>query len=497
MSLRQKFSLVIVGISVVALVAVNFLTYFSLESFLNGQVDADLEVAASQAQSYLIYSYVNHKALNPNRLDNILSPTIYIEILGKHNEIIFRRPSGSQSFPDPQPNLPSSMPISPMPPKLAIEARRGHILTPNAASFEMNASGKSGLIYRAEALLEPNNETLVVAEGLSDVKSTLHRLLLIESLSTGFIVLLLGGIGYLLAFRGLRPLNEMADTADKIAAGDLGRRVETSSGASEIVRLKVAFNKMLEEIEFAFKGKMDSEDKLKRFIADASHELRTPLTSIRGYSELYLKGAIKGEDQVDRSMAKINQEAKRMSSMVDDLFLLTRLDAGREIEFSKVDLVGIVKQVIEQVRLVNPKRQLDVQLPTKLFILGESDRLKQVLLNLINNAIVYTDENVPIHIRVKNEENAIVEIEDEGDGINDEDKSRVFERFYRVPMRSSKLKSQDTNISEGIGLGLAIVKGIVEAHSGHVYVEDGKKGGALFIVKLPISSDGSLRSSSL
>jgi two-component system OmpR family sensor kinase len=278
---------------------------------------------------------------------------------------------------------------------------------------------------------------------------------------------------------GLRPIHEMEETAGKIAAGDLSQRVDIVDENTEVGRLGIALNKMLEQIETAFDERAASEDRLRRFVADASHELRTPLTSIRGYAELFRRGAADRPEDLAKAMRRIEEEANRMGVLVDDLLLLARLDQKRPLEVQPVDLTRITRDAVDDTRAVAPARVIDYTPNGAVVVPGDEVRLRQVLANLMQNTLRHTPADTPVHVRVATtDDNAIIEVRDEGPGMTEEESARVFERFWRGdPSR--------TRASGGAGLGLAIVAAIADAHGGHAEVEAAPGAGATFRVFLP------------
>jgi two-component system, OmpR family, sensor kinase len=235
----------------------------------------------------------------------------------------------------------------------------------------------------------------------------------------------------------------------------------------------------MQQIESAFAARAASEGRLRRFVGDASHELRTPLTSIRGYAELFRRGAADRPEDLAKAMRRIEEEANRMGSLVDDMLLLARLDQGRPLERQPVDLTRITRDAVDDARAVAPDRPIDFSSNGAVFVPGDEARLRQVLGNLLQNANRHTPADTPVHVRVINtDDEAIIEVADEGPGMPTEDAGRVFERFWRSdPSR--------TRTSGGAGLGLAIVAAIANAHGGRAEVQSAPGTGSTFRVHLP------------
>ncbi|MGI8793911.1 MAG: sensor histidine kinase [Acidimicrobiales bacterium] len=320
---------------------------------------------------------------------------------------------------------------------------------------------------------------LVVAVPLDDVDRTLDRLVAVEALVTIGVLISLGGVSWWLVRLGLRPLARIETTAEAIAAGDLSQRVEHAAPNTEIGRLGLALNEMLAQIEQAFTERQASEDRLRRFLADASHELRTPLTSIRGYAELFRRGAASRPEDLAKAMRRIEEESARMGVLVDDLLLLARLDQGRPLECEPVDLVRLGRDAVADAGVVHPDRTVVVEADGEVSVMGDDARLRQVAANLVGNALHHTPPDHPVIVRVGvTGKEATLEVVDRGPGLSEEDRQRVFERFYRADASRSRAEG-------GVGLGLAIVAAIAGAHGGRAEVESVLGEGATFRVVLP------------
>ena len=334
--------------------------------------------------------------------------------------------------------------------------------------------------YRARISLDHSGATVIVASSLADVDATLRRLLLIELLVTGAVLTGLAALGLWVVRLGLRPLDAIGATAEAIAAGDLGQRVERADSRTEIGRLGIALNSMLAQIESGFRGKEASERKLRRFVADASHELRTPLAAVRAYAELFSRGAAQNPDDLERSMTGIRRESERMSLLVEDLLLLARLDEGRPLQRDETALDDVVGEAVDAARALDPGRPIRTELEPAL-VDGDRDRLRQALDNLLANVRAHTPAGSPVDVRLASADgHALLEVADQGPGLAPEDAERVFERFYRAdPSRA--------RTSGGVGLGLSIVAAIVRAHEGRVRVDTAAGRGTTFSIELPLS----------
>ncbi len=336
--------------------------------------------------------------------------------------------------------------------------------------------------FRVRAALEggDSNTLLITALSLHDVDGTLHRLLMIELLVTAGVLLALAAGGFYVVRLGLRPLREIETTAGAIAAGDLSRRVERADDRTEVGRLGLALNAMLAQIETAFRAREASERKLRRFVADASHELRTPLAAVRAYAELFGRGADRRPADLERAMSGITRESERMSLLVQDLLLLARLDEGRPLLHEPVRLDEVVHEAVDAARIVEPDRPIDLD-TEEAVVLGDRDRLRQIVDNLLGNVRAHTPRGAAVHVGVGREDgDAVIEVQDTGPGLSETDAGRVFERFYRADKSRARA-------SGGVGLGLSIVAAVAQAHGGSVAAVARDGAGATFRITLPCS----------
>ena len=359
------------------------------------------------------------------------------------------------------------------PPRWPATVRVGHAVT-------VKAVGNSGLHYRVYAFNTGDQPgTTLVAIPLNDVSTTLHHLLRVEGLVIAIVLAALGALSWWLVRIGLRPLDRMGATAGAIAAGDLSHRVEETNPRTEVGRLGLAFNNMLGQIEKAFAERTASENRLRRFLADASHELRTPLVSIRGYAELFRIGAAREQDDVDKAMRRIEEEARRMGVLVEDMLTLARLDEVREAVREPVELRRMAADAVEDARAVDPERSIDLIADSPVTVLGDPNLLPQVLANLMRNALTHTPAGTAVVVRVSSEDDdAVLEVRDHGQGLPEGDPSELFERFWRASAGRERGPG-------GAGLGLAIVAAIADAHGGSVSATNAPGGGASFVVRLP------------
>jgi two-component system, OmpR family, sensor kinase len=320
---------------------------------------------------------------------------------------------------------------------------------------------------------------LVTGIDIRDVDVTTSRLVRNQVFAIGVGLAFMGLLTWFVVKTGLKPLNAMANTAGAIAAGDLSARVEDIDDRTEVGRLGGALNTMLGRIEAAFAERTRSEDKLRRFVADASHELRTPLTSIRGYSELLRNGAIASGDETHSALGRIESEATRMGVLVDDLLLLARLDQGRPLEHHPVDLTTIVSDAVNDARITDPHRSWSLDMIPQALVSGDESRLRQVVGNLLTNARTHTAPGTPVDVSIGMADGQVeLVVADHGTGVPPGEDKRIFERFAR-------LDGSRQRASGGTGLGLAIVNAIAWSHGGTVGVRETQGGGASFWLRLP------------
>jgi two-component system, OmpR family, sensor kinase len=335
--------------------------------------------------------------------------------------------------------------------------------------------------YRVYAEADPVGfgTTTVVAVPLTDVDRTLRQLLVVEALVIGGVLVLLGLAAWAVVRIGLLPLDRMGHTAGAIAGGDLSHRVESTDPRTEVGRLGIALNAMLDRLESAFAARQASEERLRQFIADASHELRTPLASIRGYAELFRMGATRSPEDTAKAMRRIEGEAARMGVLVEDLLTLARLDEIAAAPHTEVDLARLVGDAVDDARATAPDRDIDSRVDGETAVRGDAHQLRQVLANLLRNALVHTPAGTAIEVSATRDGDEVrLEVRDHGPGLPTDDPQEIFERFWRSEGGRERGRG-------GAGLGLAIVAGIVDAHGGRVEARNAAGGGAGFVVHLP------------
>ncbi len=356
-----------------------------------------------------------------------------------------------------------------------------HIALNTYTTVDSVSSG--GPRYRVYARRDPEDTGItVVAVPLHETDQTLHRLLLVEALVIAAALIALGATAFFVVRLGLRPLSRIEVTAGQIAAGDLSRRVSPATSKTEVGRLGLALNAMLERLEQAFAARTASEERLRQFLADASHELRTPLASIRGYAELFRLGAVREPGELANAMRRIEDESGRMGVLVEDLLALARLDEHPEREPQPVDVVALARDAVQDARARAPEREIGLSADGAAAVSGDPLQVRQVFANLLGNAIVHTPPGTPIEVAVAGgPETVSVSVTDHGPGIAAEEREHLFDRFWRREGGRERGRA-------GAGLGLAIVQGVVHAHHGSIDVREVPGGGASFVVTLPVQA---------
>jgi two-component system OmpR family sensor kinase len=517
MPLRVQLITTMVALVAAALLAISIGGISVLRGYLLGHVDSQLRGLTVQSTQY-VFSYIEHDGQQIGALDQAVG---WVEGGREHWAI---RPAsgvgrpGSMSSVLPNPDVPTST--------AWLNARQNDPVTVTATS----GSHLYRVMTVAQPFSTPNGSAgtlyIVTALDVTNVYSTIGHLISIDLIVSLIVLTVLAIAGVALVRSSLRPLVEIEQTAQDIAAGDLSRRVPEWDERTEVGRLAQSLNTMLDQVENAFRDRAASEAaarrsevRMRQFVADASHELRTPLTTIRGFAELYRQrgglengaGGIPRAD-LDRIMRRLEQEASRMGVLVEDLLLLARLDQQRPLDSRPVDLLTLAADAVHDARVMAPQRSINltVEPGAAPIVLGDEVRLRQVIGNLMSNALVHTPNGTPVEVRIRpgtpDGEHAgppvpgstvpggtgpgaprqwptvQVEVADHGPGLTPEQAERIFERFYRADQAR-------TRQAGGTGLGLAIVSALVTAHGGTVTVEPTPGGGATFRIVLPLAPE--------
>jgi two-component system OmpR family sensor kinase len=461
MSLRLRLVVALLVLAAVGIGVVDAVTYLVIQSNLSTQINDQAERSAESVAQYLSFYEQTH--VQPRQAVEC-PPGSYGELVSAG--VPFGRQFKYPNTSPPYPKLPTGFGSSPI----------------NGPQFTTVAATKWGWQFRV--LVIPTTEpgtNLVLAVPLTSVDDTLNQLRILEILVGAAVLLGLGGLAWWTVQLGLRPLQRIRVTAGAIAAGDLSQRVSVADSRTEVGQLAVSLNEMLSQIERAFDARSASESRMRQFMADASHELRTPLSSIRGYAELFRHGAKARPADLDKAMSRIESESSRMSQLVDDLLLLARLDEGRPVESSVFDLSQLAVDAAADASVADRHHPIKVDAPATVEVVGDEPRIRQVVGNLVRNAMVHTPAETKVEVGVRADPDgfAVLSVTDHGPGISDEQAAKIFDRFVRL----DESRSRDHG---GSGLGLAIVAAIVAAHHGRVRYELTPGGGATFLVWLPL-----------
>jgi two-component system, OmpR family, sensor kinase len=434
-----------------------------LRGYLLSRSDAQLRDFAKVASRI-----VERQQLQPagSRRSPALPTQFLVEVVGTNGQIrLAGGPLGSAG----------GLPLS--------AAQLGDTGTPFTAAAPSTAPGS----WRVLVQRLSGGSHLVIAYSLGDLDGTVSRLEVADALAGAVAVVLLAGLGLPLVRASLAPLAAIETTAAAIAGGDLSRRIDSPAMNTEVGRLAKALDVMLASIETAYLARADgeqralrSEERMRRFIADASHELRTPLTSVRGLAEY---GMQQGEEasraELLRLMSLVGREAERMSALVADLLLLARFDAGRPLHRRPVDLASLAAEALQRARVTDPGRPFTLQATEPVIIDGDEERLAQVIDNLLGNAVRHTPRGSRVTVAVTGDASgAELTVADRGPGMTAEQASRVFERFYRT----DGARTRDRG---GAGLGLAIAVSLARAHGGEITLDTAPGCGAAFHLRLP------------
>jgi two-component system OmpR family sensor kinase len=511
--LRVKLITAVLALVIIALGAIGVASVYVLHSYLTTQSDNELTGAISNLDTD---SLINKPPGYLYRIEGEQNLFAGIQLPGNQLAWSYADMPGIGSPGQPRQSLPS----------LPTSANWGGIISPTLVTVPAQSGSDTWRViaknYSYQAVSDSGSTqqvtgTLVVGTDLGNVNATVRRIAYFDMIVGGVIVLVLALVGVAAVRANLRPLDEIEETAEAIADGHLDRRVPERDPRTEIGRLGRSLNIMLSQIETAFHAREESEaaahrseERMRRFIADAGHELRTPLTAIRGFAEYYRQrggmetrwdhaetpatgGGLTPSD-LDRLMQRVEKEAARMGLLVEDLLLLARLDQQRPLARQPVDLLSLAGDAVHDARLLAPGRTVDlsVQPGAAFLVIGDEPRLRQVIGNLMSNALTHTPDGTPIEVsigsgtldpRLPDSPPAVtLDVTDHGPGMTPEQAHRVFERFYRTDQAR-------TRATGGSGLGLAIVNALVSAHGGVASVRTAPGKGATFRIALPLAPE--------
>ena len=342
--------------------------------------------------------------------------------------------------------------------------------------FTIEAPGSDFRV--ATTVLPSSLGSVIVAQSLEDFDQTTRRIGVVFLIIGAFVLFFIAFASRQVIKISMRPLEKIEHTAEKIAAGDLSARLENFEPDTEVGRLSTSLNVMLSRIEESFAVRTLSENKLRRFVADASHELRTPLTAIRGFAELHCQGAVPEGEKTRDLISRIEKESIRMGYLVEDLLMLARLDQSRELVMDSFDLSTLVNEAVTSATASGPDHSVTSQITPGVMTIGDADKIYQVVTNLLANARAHTPAGTSIKVSVgSNQTGAFVSVADNGPGLSKEDQARIFERFFRVD------PSRQRSAQDGSGLGLSIVDAVMRAHGGSVSVASDLGKGAVFTLQ--------------
>lgn len=460
MTLRSRLLLLLGSLVAVALLFSGGLVVGITRASLVDELDNDLLTAR----------FADFAVPGPRRgPDDPTGRRFALLVYDRNGDLLRALPSGFANSPDPLPDVASpgasGLPLARIVERPSVDGR---------------------LRYRVVAHQLTQGEGVVLAAPMRGVDASiglLVRNLILVGLAVLGLVLV---FGWLIIRRDLRPLEQMTGTAARISAGDLSQRVGVPDDGSEVGRLGRAFDTMLDQIQSAFVSqqaaldeKERSEGRLRQFVADASHELRTPLTALRGYSELYGAGGLEDRAELEQAMARIGNESRRMEVLVEDLLLLARLDQGRPLRRDPINLSELVSDAVSDLAAVEPERPVAAAVEQNVNVVGDEDRLRQVIGNLLANVRVHTAPETPVEVSLSSADGvSALTIADHGQGVEAAHVGRIFDRFYRADAGRSRDRG-------GSGLGLSIAASIAAAHGGAIAHSATPGGGATFTLTLP------------
>jgi two-component system, OmpR family, sensor kinase len=456
MTLRLRLSMLAVVLVAAGLLAAGIATRYELRGFLVDRVDSQLQSAQTPVSLYFARGDTDQGAQGP--VLGVLPPGSFAAVITGNSHVAASQYFGRGSAPE--------------------ELQEAITSAPDGTSTH---GDYRVYVTHGQAGDGSTPVRLVIAAPLHDVNSTLNRLVMLELLVGLIVLAVVAAIAFWLVRRELRPLVRIEDTAAAIAGGDLTQRVPEEAPGTEVGDLGRSLNVMLAQIEQAFEQRRQSEERLRRFVSDASHELRTPLTSVRGFAELFHRGAASRPDDLALAMSRIESEAERMGVIVEDLLLLANLDQGRPLGQEQFDLEAVLAEMVADHAMLHADWPISFSSSGGSDLVGDELRIRQAIANLLANARAHTPPGTGIAVALSTVgDDRSVEVSDNGPGIAADDLPHLFERFYRVDASRARR-------SGGSGLGLAIVQAIAEAHGGSVGVTSVEGEGAAFTIVLPIA----------
>lgn len=463
-SLRGRLLVGTVALLVVGLLAADVTAYLALRRFLDERVDNTIELVLDRG---LARARLAGPAMPTAGMEQLIPANAYLALYDAEGDLVLARLplQHGDSRPPVVPPV-NELPAGPVTigadPETALRVRRELLPPEQALPVEINGQVRSVT-------------GLVVGVSLADNAATLRRLVLVQGIAGLLIVVLGVALARLVLTTGLRPLRAVADTAREIGRGNLRRRVPVGDPRTEIGTVATALNE-------AFDQRERSEALTRTFVADASHELRTPLSAVHGWADLYLNDGITDWDGVDEAMRRIRTESTRMGALVEQLLTLARLDAHQPLARAAVDLGRVCADVLDSLRVTAAHHRLTLTADEEVTVTGDATALRQVVQNLVGNAVRHTPPGTAVEVRVhRADADAVLVVRDEGPGLDAPGLAHAFDRFWRAdPGRAAP---------GGTGLGLAIVRDIVEAHGGTVALDSAPGRGLTATVRLPGSPE--------
>ncbi len=468
-SIRFRVLAVAVLLVVVGMVVVNLMALLTLRANLMAKVDQQLLAVPGEAFGPLLRGPLPPSTLNPPSAapnSGFLNNQV-ITILDGSTGSVLDQIAGPAVADAPTPDLTA----------VSADVRSGQV---PSGLLTVGAVGDPGYHYRIRVVRPSADPTQVVvfARSLADIRSTLARVGIVDAVVSVMLLAALIVIGRLVMRIGLQPLSDVDEAAARIGGGDFSVRAPHADEPGEVGHLSRTFNAMADEIELAFREQRESQVRLQRFVSDASHELRTPLTSIRAYAELLRRGAVPAGAASEQASQRIEAEAERMSTLVNDLLLLARLDERRTTEPLWVDLGELVAEMATDIAMTAPTHSVTCQVEADTSVLGDEPQLRQLVGNLLRNAVVHTPPGTSVQASVRARgRDVVLMVVDDGPGMPPDVAEHAFERFFRPEAGRTR--------GSGSGLGLAIVEAIAISHGGTVDLESSSGGGACFTVTLP------------
>jgi two-component system, OmpR family, sensor kinase len=473
-SLSSRLVVFVTALVLVVVSATGTATYVALQSFLYDRLDQQLEDTAS------VSSILDLLNARPGAGAGLHNPqTVWVAIIDLSGNMVREQPVGSNIAElDVNQATRQSLVGGTNHPISLTTTNDVHLRVTSVANLALGIQTATGVISRQQV-------SVLVGLSTDEVNRTLHRLIWLEVAIGALAVAAAFGLTTWGVHLSLRPLNRVTRTAREVTAelspegAGLDRRVPEGDPQTEVGQLAESFNSLMGTVEAQFAARVESEERMRQFLADASHELRTPLTSIRGYAELSRMRRANGESEHADTLDRIESEGTRMSRLVDDLLLLARGDRGAPPQLEVVDVAELIEDAVDGARVAYPQRRIDIAAPHGLTLLADRDQLLRVLRNLITNAAVHTEPNGPIQVSGEAAgEQVVLRVVDSGPGLLPEEAQHVFERFWRADKARSRARG-------GSGLGLAIVAQLVQAHRGTVEFESSAADGTTVTVRLP------------